>query len=1045
MRTMIFSVIFFIAQQGAVQADEMAGRLCKDVYTPIVHQKYWQLEKELFGYQPLFRANVVSFDGRNRPYIRSYGYVQTLDEQGGWVKLDFTASIKAAYPKWDGNFVTMTDIPNDAYDEHVVFDNDGVAYMQVGISKYGRNKSNIDKSLFLVSKDYCRSWKCYEIPANPRFAKLEHKDAFNDIQGPPVILATVDYGFNGEGKDATLFIVPRIDDAGDISFTEPIELCRSGAVMAFHSGDTNITMTKNGKTFIMYADLAYSRQNNTPGTAAFARTYDHKTNQMSEPVYIGLGGDYVDGHNWPALQMDSKGFLHALLGSHHEPFKYVRSVNPLSAEQWTEPVEIGLPKRKLGERSYTYPGFLIDRDDTMHVVSRWGGTGCKQFLAYEQKPAGGDWQPMQILVEPFTNLYANWDHKINMDQFGRLFINYSAYTNQELRPDEAKAYKEMFPQDNAVLPEDIDKRANGMYVPQVNRHGYCMLISEDFGKSWRLAVTKDFAGFVMPHKQTVLSVEKQLVNSIGMKMNLVEPGGFVMGSDSGDYDETPAHKVFITRPFYLGAYEVTVGQFREFVAKTGYKTLAEDGDTDYWYVFMSGKNVTADWARNKTPKEEIAAFIAAANWKNPGYQQSDSHPVVCVNIDDARAFCKWLSEKEGRSYRLPTEAQWEYACRGGTDTQYSFAAGEKLGDHGWYAANSSGSAQPVGSKKSNPWGFYDMHGNVWEFTDSLYGRYDSRIKLDPKGADEDMGVGVSIKGGSWIDDVHGGGDGFNLRSAARNYQCYPRCKTNWIGFRVVLECEYSKSGADKYSNEPSNAKQLKEKKQSSPQAAYDPSEDMSLSAKQRAWELVLKENLGDFYYPLYLRDRAAGKEQAWDYIEDDPALPRVLVIGDSISRGYTVPVRHSLKGKANLHRAPANCGPTAYGLTKLPVWLGDGKWDMITFNFGIHDRNTPIDVYIKNLEQLIASLKKTGAKLVWVNTTPVPAGADEYIEGSIEGLNKAANELMQKNGIPVIDLNNYILPVLDQYQLPKNCHYKSEGYQYMGSFVAKCIEDHLKN
>ncbi len=784
-------MIILLSIFSIVQADEIAGRLSRDVYTPIVHQKYWQLEKELFGYQPSFRANVASFDNRNRPYIRSYGYVQTLDEQGNWIKLDFTASIKAAYPQWDGNFVTMTDIPNDAFDEHIIFDTDDVAYTQVRISRFGRNNSNMDMSLFLVSRDHCLSWKCYEIPSSPRFAKLEHQNAFNEISGPPVILATADYGFNGKGKDATLFIVPRFNETGGISFSEPVRLCESGAVMAFHSGDTNITITKGDQTFIMYADLAYSHEHNTPGTATFARTYNRKSGELSQPVYIGLGGDYIDNHNWPALQIDSKGYLHALLGSHHEPFKYTRSVKPLNAEQWTQPVEIGLPIRKLGERSYTYPAFFIDYDDNMHVVSRWGGTGCKQFLTYERKPAGGQWQPMHILVEPFTNLYANWDHKIQMDKFGRLFINYSQYANQELRADEARIYKEMFPETDAVLPADIDKRINGMYVPQVNRRGYCMLVSEDSGKSWRLAVTKDFADFVLPAAQLTATAEKEFTNSVGMKLNLVAPGSFVMGDDNGDYDEHPAHKVYITKPFYLGTTVVTVGQFREFVEQTGYKTAAEDEDSANWIVFMSGINTSAQWAREKTPLEEVRAKTALINWKNPGYPQTDSHPVVCVNIDDARAFCKWLSQKEGRLYRLPTEAQWEYACRGGTNTPYSFAADDTLGDYGWYVVNSGGAAQPVAGKKPNPWGFYDMHGNVWEFTDSFYAHYDARTKIDPRvDVDKDnMRVGVTIKGGSWMDDVHDRVNGFNLRSAARNYQCYPRCKTNWIGFRVAADCQ----------------------------------------------------------------------------------------------------------------------------------------------------------------------------------------------------------------------------------------------------------------
>jgi len=107
---------------------------------------------------------------------------------------------------------------------------------------------------------------------------------------------------------------------------------------------------------------------------------------------------------------------------------------------------------------------------------------------------------------------------------------------------------------------------------------------------------------------------------------------------------------------------------------------------------------------------------------------------------------------------------------------------------------------------------------------------------------------------------------------------------------------------------------------------------------QQAWERVLQENLGGFYLPHHKREKVAGASNAWDFVQDDPKLPRVLLIGDSVSRGYTQAVRRALAGKANVHRAPANCGPTATGLKKMDVWLGDGKWDVIHFNFGIHDR-----------------------------------------------------------------------------------------------------------
>ena len=103
----------------------------------------------------------------------------------------------------------------------------------------------------------------------------------------------------------------------------------------------------------------------------------------------------------------------------------------------------------------------------------------------------------------------------------------------------------------------------------------------------------------------------------------------------------------------------------------------------------------------------------------------------------------------------------------------------------------------------------------------------------------------------------------------------------------------------------------------------------TLPPDQQAWEKVLQDQLGGFYLPIHKREKIAGKSNAWDFVQDDPKLPRVLLIGDSVSRGYTQATRKVLAGKANVHRAPANCGPTASGIKNIEVWLGDGKWDVI--------------------------------------------------------------------------------------------------------------------
>jgi lysophospholipase L1-like esterase len=248
-------------------------------------------------------------------------------------------------------------------------------------------------------------------------------------------------------------------------------------------------------------------------------------------------------------------------------------------------------------------------------------------------------------------------------------------------------------------------------------------------------------------------------------------------------------------------------------------------------------------------------------------------------------------------------------------------------------------------------------------------------------------------------------------------------------------------------SEPSNADEAAAKK-----AAADKLLDeqyaawvATLSPEQQAWERVLQENLGSFYLPIHQREKVAGRSNAWDFVEDDPKLPRILLIGDSVSRGYTQSVRRALGGKANVHRAPANCGPTSLGLQKLDVWLGDGKWDVIHFNFGIHDRNTPVAEYGQGLEQLVERMKKTGAKLVWASTTPIPDDPPKkQTAASIVERNEAAAAVMRKHEVAVNDLFTIVTPHLETLQNPNDVHFNAAGYEFLGQRVAEVIEAGLK-
>ncbi|NQT86714.1 SGNH/GDSL hydrolase family protein [bacterium] len=219
----------------------------------------------------------------------------------------------------------------------------------------------------------------------------------------------------------------------------------------------------------------------------------------------------------------------------------------------------------------------------------------------------------------------------------------------------------------------------------------------------------------------------------------------------------------------------------------------------------------------------------------------------------------------------------------------------------------------------------------------------------------------------------------------------------------------------------------------------------TLPPDQQAWERTLQENLGGFYLPIHKRQKIAGASNAWDFVQDDPTLPRALLVGDSVSRGYTQAVRKALAGKANVHRAPANCGPTSLGVRKIDVWLGDGKWDLIHFNFGIHDRNTPVADYAKRLEHLVERMRKTGAKLIWASTTPIPDDpAKKQTAASIVERNQAAAGIMRKRGIAIDDLFTLVTPHVATLQNPNDVHFNAKGYAFLGKRVAEAAEAALK-
>jgi len=267
------------------------------------------------------------------------------------------------------------------------------------------------------------------------------------------------------------------------------------------------------------------------------------------------------------------------------------------------------------------------------------------------------------------------------------------------------------------------------------------------------------------------------------QMVVVPAGAFIMGSPGSepnrDADEGPVTSVTIAKPFAIGRTEVTRGQFAAFIKATGYQAAQQ----------------CMVWSGTKLE------MTAAKSWRDPGIAQTDDHPVVCVSWRDAAAYAAWLSTATGETYRLPSNAEWEYAARGGTQSAYAFPGGEddacayaniadataKRAVPAWRAADCDdgvglGTAQ-VGSYKPNGFGITDTVGNVWEWiADCYHPNYDGApTDGSAWGSAGDCGAAFD-RGGGFSNLIQG-----HLRAANRSRAPSPDNPAYSLGFRVARD------------------------------------------------------------------------------------------------------------------------------------------------------------------------------------------------------------------------------------------------------------------
>lgn len=306
--------------------------------------------------------------------------------------------------------------------------------------------------------------------------------------------------------------------------------------------------------------------------------------------------------------------------------------------------------------------------------------------------------------------------------------------------------------------------------------------------SWCVLATG--AAATQPSSQPAKETTLDLGDNVSLKMVLIPAGKFLMGSPEGEEahrkDEV-LHEVTIGKPFYMGINHVTVNQFAAFAKDSGYKT---DAEREGWSRSIETKN--GKLIAGKTKR------MSGASWRDPGFDQKGDHPVVQVSWNDAKAFCDWLSTKSGKTVVLPTEAQWEYACRAGTKTAWPWGDNPDDGK-GW--ANGADQSlkkmlpdnagitcfswddgfvftSPARSFKANAFGLFDMIGNAAHWCQDRYGEYGTGAATDPTGAD--AGMSRVVRGGSWNNFSPG-----NCRSATR-YRFAPNFRNERYGFRIVV-------------------------------------------------------------------------------------------------------------------------------------------------------------------------------------------------------------------------------------------------------------------
>jgi len=376
--------------------------------------KPYEHENEQFGYMPEYTvANEMYFNPENRPFVwTTHGLAARRDRRWSTADLTRTSASGGELPADKAPRLTCTKI---------AFDRDGDMYALGQVAGHGA---------LLHSADGGRTITAYSSGLAGGACDMEQWSGHNLLEGPPPLLHSVQV----EADDRNLWrrictldlYLPRQEDGG-LVMGEPIRISDTSLGVGSHSGIPSAVVSRANRVHVIWAEPT-DPDEEVPGVPTYVATYDRATGRLGEPALIGYGAPPNDVHNRPSITMDSQGYLHALAGTHGQPFQYARSLQPNEAGAgWTDPVSVG-------DRQ-TYIGLVCGPDDVLHLVFRWWRYAVEPFpqshhatLAYQRKRPGQPWEPPRpLVVAPFSE-YSIFYHKLVIDRRGRLFLNYDYWS-----------------------------------------------------------------------------------------------------------------------------------------------------------------------------------------------------------------------------------------------------------------------------------------------------------------------------------------------------------------------------------------------------------------------------------------------------------------------------------------------------------------------------------------------------------------------------------------------------------------------------------------